>query len=87
MIESLANNIRELPISPINHQSSQDNTKHMRAVFSHLKYPPTALIIDSQPINLSQIHVANYFSNNSNPSNQQVSAKQYESDKESIPGQ
>lgn len=62
MTESLDVRMNNLPISPINYQSSQPPTQGLRAFFSNLAYSISQLCIDGKLIGIDKVH--NYTSNN-----------------------
>lgn len=52
MVESLDVKMSNLPISPINYQSSNSATHEQKIIFSHLKYEIIELLIDKKVIDL-----------------------------------
>lgn len=56
MVDSLAVKMNNLPISPINYQSSKENIHNIKVAFTNLKYKIKNFVIDGFTVSLNSIH-------------------------------
>lgn len=56
MVDSLAVKMHNLPISPINYQSSKENIHNLKVAFTNLKYKIKSFAIDGYTVNLNSMH-------------------------------